>query len=180
MRQSDSELPPLAPGLRSLFYKPIFYRARAFDLFLPALILVSGLGLLLLPHLFHGDPQTVMIVFFVVLVLAMNRLAWLLTGRGRVLPKRLRYALTLLLMESRLEILPLCLQARIPWEICAREIDRVMTDMEYLGYLSYEKMELVITEQPVRNKRCPVCAAILSDSVVIQRVCGLCGAVYYI
>jgi hypothetical protein len=180
MLQKKSELQPLTPGLRSLFYKPIFYRAWAFDLFLPALILISGLGLLLRFYLVVGDPKTAMLIFFIVLVLAMNRLAWLLTGRGRVLPNRLRSALALLLTESRLELLPFCLHARIPWEACAREIDFVMADMGYRGYLNYEKMELIITEHPVVNKRCPVCAAILSGDTVVERACGICGAVYYI
>ena len=182
MSQTDSEHPsaaPLSPGLRSLFYKPIFYRARAFDLFLPALILISTLGIFLRAYLINGDTHLGMVVFFTVLMLSMNRLVWLLSGRGRLLSKRLQSALGFLLTESRLEIVPFCLHARIPWEECAREIDHVMTDMEYLGYLNYEKMELVITDQPVLNKRCPVCGAVLADNVVTERVCGICGTVYY-
>jgi len=177
MFRRDSDLPP---RLRSLLYRPIFYRVRALDLFLPAIAFVSGLGFALRGHLLAGDTRILMLVFFAALALTINRAAWLLAGRGRLLPKRIRYALTLLLAEPSLELLPFCLRARIPWEVCARELDRVMTDTYSLGYLNYEKMEIVVTGSPIADKRCPVCGVILSDSMVVERVCGLCGTAFYI
>ena len=180
MLRREFDFPPLTPRLRALFYKPLFYRARAFDLFLPAFVFTAGLGLFLRFYLTSGDTRYFLLVFFFVLVFAMNRLAWLLTGRGKVLPKRIRYALTLLLSEPRLELLSFCIRARIPWELCVRELDDIMAETGRLGYLDYRKMELVLSDNPIVNKRCPVCAAILSDDMVVERICGLCGTAYYI
>jgi len=176
-----------APGrLHRLFYAPIFYRARSFDIFLPALFCVSVLGLLYRSVLAKHGVMPVTIVFLALLALAMNRFAWLLSGRGKILPERVYAALAVLLAEPRapaefrFALVSYCARARIPWGECARALDRVMADAGLTGYLNYKTLELVLAEQPIARKRCAVCDAVLSDSMIVERACGACGTYYYI
>jgi len=184
--------------LHRLFYKPIFYRARSIDIFLPAFFCVSALGLLYRSLLAKQDALPVTLVFFLLLVLVMNRVAWLVSGRGKILPERIYAALSILLPASRapeytardpqdaepgefrFALVSFCVRAQIPWGECVRALDRVMADTGLLGYLNYRTMELVLTGQPIARKRCAVCGAILSDSMVVERACGICGTYYYI
>ncbi|MDR2734615.1 MAG: hypothetical protein LBC99_08265 [Spirochaetota bacterium] len=183
-------MPDTQPSrLHRLFYKPIFYRARSLDIFLPTLFGVSVLGILYRALLAKQDVLPVTLAFSLLLILVMNRFAWLLSGRGKILPARIRTALSILLTDApahhpqgefRFSLISFCVRARIPWGECIRALDRVMADTGLTGYLHYGTLELVRTDQPLANKRCAVCDTILADSMVVERSCGVCGTWYYI
>jgi hypothetical protein len=183
MFQRPSKSIPLTPGLQALLHTPLVYRLTALDALLPGLFVGALAALLGRDWLAQGDQKLstlLLLVSFLVLVLSLNRFAWLLSGRGRVLPSRVRFAIDRLLSAGQLEIIPWAARAALPLDEVTIALDRYMADEYHLGYLDREKMCLVITDQPVVNRRCPSCSAVLSDTMVVDKVCGLCGTMFYI
>ncbi|HOG65748.1 MAG TPA: hypothetical protein PLD82_09970 [Spirochaetota bacterium] len=173
---------PLTPGLRAMLYRPLVYRLTTPDLLLPGAFIAS-IGMLLTRNWLAGGDQKVamalLLVSFFVLVLSLNRAAWLLSGRGGINQRRMRFAIDRLLAGGELEILPWAAAAALPLDEVLAELDRYMAEEYHLGYLDTERMRMVLSDQPVVNRRCPVCGAILSDTMVVEKVCGLCGTMLY-
>ena len=183
MLKRSCESVPLTPWLRSLLLTRLFYRITAFDIFLPGLVVAGISGLVLHRWLAGSSEVADRIVFlgsFFLFIAVVNRAAWLLSGRGRVLAQRVRYGIERLLVSGRLDVLEFCSLTRVPYAVFAEQLDRVMAEEYHLGYLDREEMVIVLSDQPVTGKCCPACGAILSDTMVMEKVCGLCGSIYYI
>ena len=183
MFRRSTESVPLSPALRALLFRPLVYRLTALDVLMPGLCAAALAVLLGRDWLARGDQRAataVLLISFFVLVVCLNRAAWLLSGRGRIHPRRLRFAIDRLLSAGQLEILPWAASAALPLDEVLAELDRYMADEYHLGYLDTERMLLVLSDQPVVSRRCPVCGAILSDTMVVEKVCGLCGTMLYI
>lgn len=176
-----------APGIlltdwqRSILHWPMLYRLRWHDYFLPAFFL-AGMVMLGGSRLFAlsgVNARLLLLAGFAVVIISLNRSAFLLAGRGTVKLRRVTQVLELLTREGRLELIPFCLKTRIPYSTVCAALDRMMAENFYLGYLNRRKLELVITDEPDPSGTCPVCEIPLSQKSRREQRCSGCGTVFY-
>lgn len=157
---------------------PLFYRLRALDLFAAGIALA---GLLFV--LFHrsialapGQSRVLLLAGFLSLILAGNRFAWLLSGRGKIVAARVARTLSLLLDSGRIDLREFALQSRIPFSLIRQELDRLMAGRFLLGYLDRRELVIVVDDDPLAGGACPGCGAPFSAG---NRICPGCGTVVY-
>lgn len=167
---------------RTVLQWPVLYRLGTMDFLLPGLFLAALIGFFFRTTL-TVDPGTRRILFwtsFAVMILAMNRIAFLFAGRGKVRTRRLAWALELLSRSGSLEVLPFCLATGIDFPTFCAALDEMMAEHYLLGYLDLAALKLVITDEPLKNSRCPACGSLLTDAMVAENACGFCRAVFYL
>ena len=161
---------------------PLFYRLRGVDVFLAGYLT----GALLL-FLFRANlglsgkaDRLVLLNSFLVLVLCLNRAAYLLSGRGKVVVSRLNRVLRSLLEGGSLDLGEFACRTGIPLTLLRIEADRVMANGFLLGYLSKPDLRIVVDDNPLKNEMCPGCGRSVSVEDRTARICSGCGSAFYI
>ena len=161
---------------------PLFYRLKGIDLFLAGYLA----GALLL-FLFRGRlgpagrvNRLMLLNSFLVLVLCLNRAAYLFAGRGQVVSERLNRVLRSLLASGSLDLREFSCRTAIPLSLLRVEVDRVMANNFLLGYFSKPELRIVVDDNPLKEGICPGCGCAVSAEDRSGRICSGCGSVFYI
>lgn len=161
---------------------PLFYRLRGVDLFLAGYLLA---GLLL--FLFRGRlllslqlDRLVMFNSFIVVVLCLNRAAFLLAGRGAVSLRRLNKVLKFLLESGSIDLKEFSCRTRIRLTLLRVEIDRLMAEGFLLGYFDRTELKIVVDDNPLKGGFCPVCGHRFLEVEKGGRICRSCGTAVYV
>jgi len=173
---------PLNSWQEKMIMRPVFYRLKFFDFLLPGFILMA-----LVVFIFKGDftfseccPRNFFLGSFILILVIINRGAFLISGRGRVVNSRVVNVVGLLLSDEPFSLVPFALQTRIELPLLLRSIEEIMANRFYQGFLDIDTLVLTVVDNPLENKTCPTCSFPLPETIITDKVCAECGTIFYI
>ncbi len=174
--------PQLNSWQEKMMMRSVFYRLKFFDFLLSGFFMMA-----VVLFVFKGDfpfsaccPRNFFLGSFILILVIINRAAFLISGRGVVVKSRVVDAMGVLLGGEGFSLAKFSLKTGIDVQLLLCSVEEVMAKRFYQGFLDVDSLVLSIVDNPLEDQICPICSMPISESIITEKVCAECGTIFYI